>query len=749
MKSLRVLLGILVILLPASLLAQAGDQSKLTLERIFASPEFFPERFGPARWLEDGSGYTTLERSESTRGGQDIVQYNPADGRRVALVPAARLIPSGEGFPLSIADYRWSADGDKLLVFTNTQRVWRSNTRGDYWVLDLSSWALKKLGGAAEPATLMFAKFSPAGDRVGYVRNNNIYVEDLETGRITQLTDDGSETIVNGTSDWVYEEEFSLRDCFLWSPDGGRIAYWQFDTEGVPEFLLINNTDSLYPKITRFPYPKAGETNSAVRVGVVSATGGETVWMQIEADPRNSYIPRMEWATNSAELVIQHLNRLQNTNRLLLGNVETGAVRTVLTEQDEAWLDVVEDLHWLNNGNQFTWVSERDGWRHLYRISRSGSDVHKITAGDFDVVSVQSIDEDGGWVYYIAAPEEPTQRYLYRNRLDGSGAPERLSPPDRPGTHAYQISPGATWAFHSYSRFGNPPIQELVRLPSHQVTRTLVDNTGLRRKVEALDRGEFEFFRVDNGQGVPLDCWLMKPPNFDPSKEYPVVFYVYGEPWGQTVADDWGGSSYLWHLLLTQQGYLVASVDNRGTPAPRGHEWRKVVYRRIGVHASADQAAALREIRQRPYVDADRVGIWGWSGGGSMTLNMMFRHPELYHTGMAVAPVPDMRLYDTIYQERYMGLPQQNADDYRLASPITFAGQLQGNLLLVHGTGDDNVHYQGTERLINELIAHGKQFTMMAYPNRSHGIYEGRGTTLHVYTLLTEYLNENLPPGPR
>jgi dipeptidyl-peptidase-4 len=747
-KSIRLLSGILLLVVPATGIAQLGDPSQLTLDRIFDSAEFVPERLEHIRWLATGAAYTTLEPSRSG-SGRDIVEYDAASGRRMVLVPASRLVPSGMRSPLDIEDYGWSDDGSKLLVFTNSRRVWRSNTRGDYWVLDLRAWTLKKLGGYAAEASLMFAKFAPDGQRVAYVQENNIYVEHLDSGDITPLTHDGSEAIVNGTSDWVYEEEFSLRDCFAWSPDGSSIAYWQFDTEGVSWFKMINNTDSLYPKITTFPYPKAGELNSAVRVGVVSAEGGETVWLDVFGDPADSYIPRMEWAANSNEVLIQHVNRLQNTNRVLMGNVETGAIREVLVERDDVWLDVVDDLHWLEDGAGFTWVSERDGWRRVYRVTRSGDDLRPLTSGDFDVVSVTGVDEQGGWLYYVAAPENPTQRYLFRSRLDGSGEPQRLTPADYTGTHTYQIAPGGAWAIHSHSRFDLPPSTDLVRLPDHDVQRTLVGNADLRRRAASLSRGEFEFFRVDNGEGTMLDCWLMKPPDFDPSKRYPIFFYVYGEPWGQTVADRWGGSRYLWHLMLTQQGYLVASVDNRGTNSPRGRDWRKIVYRRIGVHAAADQAAALGQIGERPYVDTDRVGIWGWSGGGSMTLNMMFRYPDSYHTGLSVAPVPDVHLYDTIYQERYMGLPQQNEADYRAASPITYASQLQGNLLVIHGTGDDNVHYQGTERLVNELVQAGKQFTMMAYPNRSHGINEGEGTTLHLYTLLTDYLKEHLPAGAK
>ncbi|HIA50084.1 MAG TPA: S9 family peptidase, partial [Acidobacteria bacterium] len=403
---------------------------------------------------------------------------------------------------------------------------------------------------------------------------------------------------------------------------------------------------------------------------------------------------------------------------------------------------------WLNTGTEFTWVSERDGWRHVYRVSMDDGNPTLITPGDFDVISIEAVDEAGNWLYFIGSPSNPTQRYLYRTALDGRTEPERLTPTEAAGTHRYDIAPGASWAFHTYSSFGTPPVVNVVRLPSHEIIRTPVTNATLHARLSALERGNVEFFRVEIGQGVELDGWRMMPPDFDPTKRYPILFHVYGEPAGQTVLDRWGGDRYLWHLLLTQRGYLVVSVDNRGTPAPRGRAWRKIVYRQIGILASADQAAAARAILEWPYVDPARVGIWGWSGGGSMTLNMMFRHPEIYQTGMSVAPVTNQRFYDTIYQERYMGLPTENEAGFTNGSPITHVDGLQGNLLLVHGTGDDNVHYQSSEALVNALIEKNKAFTMMAYPNRTHAIREGENTSRHLFELLTRYLEEHLPPGP-
>ncbi len=735
----------LAIFVLGAVLGQA-DPSLLTLDRIITHDEFRTKGFGPAKWLDDGSGYTTLEPAQDGKG-RDIVRYDPASGKREVLVAASRLVPPGATDPLGIDDYSWSKDGARLLIFTNTRRVWRQNTRGDYWAFDLKNGRPRKLGGNAAEASLLFAKIAPSGRKAAYVMANNLYVEDLESGKITPLTNDGSPTRINGTFDWVYEEEFSLRDGYRWSPDGQSIAFWQVETTGMSDYVLVNTTDELYPKLTTIRYPKVGQTNPSARVGVVPATGGEVRWMDVPGDPRNHYIARMDWAANSSELVIQHLNRLQNTNEVLLADAFAGTTRPMYVDRDHAWVDVGDDLKWFDDGRRFTWISEKDGWRHLYTIPRDGGEPKLITPGDFDVIDVVNVDTRSGAVDYLASPDDPKSRYLYRVSLDGS-PPRRLTPADQPGTHAYQISPDGRWALHTYSTWKRPPIVDLVSLPDHKVARMLVDNAEVVAKLDALKSGPSEFFRVDIGNGVELDGWCLKPPGFDPSKKYPLLIHVYGEPAGQTVLDRWGGRNDLWHRMLAQHGFVVASVDNRGTPSPRGRAWRKSIYRQIGILASEDQAAALRALEAKwPFIDANRVGIWGWSGGGSMTLNAMFRHPDLYQTGVAVAFISDQKLYDTIYQERYMGLPADNPDGYRDGSPITFADRLKGNLLLIHGTGDDNCHYQSCERLINRLIAANKPFSMMAYPNRTHGISEGANTSRHLYETMTRFLEQNLRPG--
>jgi dipeptidyl-peptidase-4 len=627
--------------------------------------------------------------------------------------------------------------------------VWRQNTRGDYWLFDTRNGRLRQLAATAPESSLMFAKFSPDDTRVAYVRQNNLYVEHVDDGGITALTTDGSATTINGTSDWVYEEELGVRDCFRWSPDGRHIAYWQFDSTGVGIFSLINNTDTLYPAITHIPYPKAGTTNSAVRVGVVDVASRTTRWLRTPGSPRDDYLARLQWI-DPATVVVQQLNRLQNRHDVLLGDARTGDVRQVFRDTSKTWIETPDDVPWIDGGRAFLVMSERDGWQHVYRVAREGGEPRLMTRFEADVTDVAGRDDKGGWLYFLASPSNATQRYLYRARLDGTDAPQRVSPADQPGTHAYDIAPSGALAFHTYSRFDQPPVVSLVSLPGHSKLRALTDVTTLTAKLAPVLKPPVEFFALDIGDGVTLDGWMLKPSHFDAARRYPTIVFVYGEPASQTVTDRWGGSRALFHRALAEAGYIVVSVDNRGTPAPKGAAWRKVVYGTVGDLSSREQNAAIRALAARhSFIDRERIGIWGWSGGGSNTLNAMFRFPDTFHVGVSVAPVPDQRLYDTIYQERYMGLPQDNAEGYRIGSPINFADGLKGRLLLVHGTGDDNVHAQGTERLVNRLIALGKPFDLMMYPNRTHAIAEGQGTTVHVYRLIARYFQQHLQAGAK
>jgi dipeptidyl-peptidase-4 len=733
------------------------------LRRIFESADFAENHFGPARWIRGGDAFTTLEDSAASPGSKDIVEYDTASGKRTILVSAAQLTAPGTK-PLEIEDYGWSEDFSHLLVFTAAQKVWRYPTRGDYWVLDRKSGKLQKLGGDAPASSLMFAKFSPDVSRTAYVRGNNLYVEDLATGAVRALTSDGSATLINGTSDWVYEEELNLRDGFRWSPDSKSIAFWQFDSSGVAQFSIINNTDSLYPKIVTIPYPKAGTKNSSVRVGVVPASGGAVRWIDIPGDPRENYLFRMNW-THDGLLAIGQLNRRQDNAIIFTADPQTGAAKEIFRDHDQAWVDIPESegvsnateaFDWLHGGKNFVWLSERDGWRHAYSVPRDGvgstssSPPALITRGPQDVMEFAAVDPASQWLYFIAAGNNTTQRYLYRAPVDRDGPSVRLTPADLSGSNFYQISPDCRWAFHTWSSFDRPPVTELVSLPEHKVVRTLEENTSLRANAASITDPPVEFVRVPVGDGESLDGWLVKPRGFNPAKKYPLIVYVYGEPASTTAVDWWQGKRGLFHRALAAEGYVVASFDNRGTPAPKGRAWRKSIYGAVGILSAQDQTNAVLSLaRQNSFIDLDRIGVWGWSGGGSNTLNLMFRSPDLYRVGVAVAPVPDQKLYDTIYQERYMGLPSENAEGYRISSPVNFAGGLRGKLLIVHGTGDDNVHFQGTQELINVLIGQGKAFDFMEYPNRTHSISEGAGTTLHVYSLIARYFQEHLPPGGR
>lgn len=745
-KTKRLITFVLGFLIVLCFIEAQENQDVLTLERIFKENEFRLNHFGPAVWLEDGSGYTTLEESDKFPMAKDIIKYNPKSGKRSILVNSRQLIPKGAQNPLLISDYQWSADGKKLLVFTNTERVWRYETKGDYWVLNTISGELSQLGKFAKPSTMMFAKFSPDSRKVSYVVKNNIFVEDRNSPEVIQLTYDGSSRIINGTFDWVYEEELDCRDGFRWSPDSKTIAYWQSDTEGTGVFYLINNIDSLYSKPIPFPYPKVGTTNSAVKVGVVSAAGGETKWFDIPGDPRNNYLARMDFIPNSNEVMIQQLNRLQNRNTVWIGNVKSMQLNKILTDKDDAFLDIHDNIQWLDKEKYFTWTSEKDGWRHLYKVSRNGKEMDLITKGDFDVVNINCIDENGGYVYYIASPKNFTQRYLFRSRINGKSVAERISPDDIEGQFSYQMSTDAKWAITTFQNSTTPNKISVVSFPEHKDVTILEDNSKVKAKYDALNFTPKEFFKIDIGD-IELDGWMIKPVGFDSSKKYPLIFYIYGEPWNSTVQDRWTNRG-IWHQYLAQQGYIVMSVDNRGTNVPRGRTWRKSIYRQVGILAAHDQAKAAREIFKRfTFVDTERVGMWGWSGGGQMTLNCMFRYPEIYKTGIAVSFVSDQRLYDTIYQERYMGLPDDNKEGYYNGSPINHASKLEGNLMIIHGTADDNVHYQNFEMLVDELIKHNKLFSMMSYPMRTHGISERANTTLHLRRTMEDFWKKNLTPG--
>jgi len=702
-------------------------------------------------WAPDGKSYYSVNDNQ-------IVQISMPGLEAKTIVPAVKLTPTGKQNAIEIADFALDSNQKQVLIFTNTQKVWRFNTRGDYWVLNNSTGKLRQVGKALPAASLMFAKFSPNGKKIAFVSNYNLFVEDAETGKLQQLTTDGNRKLINGTFDWAYEEEFFCRDGFRWSPDSKQIAYWQIDAKKVKEYLMINNTDSIYPVIQPVEYPSAGEAPSPFKIGVVKLSTGKTYWMNIPTDPvLQSYVPRMEWASNSSELIVQHLNRLQNQSDLLLCNVATGQATTIYNEKNAAWIDILsswdEDYSyggwdWLNSGKEFVWASEKDGWRHLYSVSRDGKSETLITTGAYDVIDICAIDEKGGYVYFMASPGKATEKYLYRQLLSGNGGAQKLSPPGQVGTHNYFVSPTGSYASQTFSNYFTPYVTDWISLPGHKALGTNLVANAVAKADPSFKN--VEFFTITTADSITMDAFMVKPTNFDSTKKYPVVFYVYTEPAGQNVVNRWGvEKNRLYNGNMAADGYIYISIDNRGTPAPKGAAWRKSIYRKIGILNIKDQAMAAAEILKLPFVDKDRVAVWGWSGGGSATLNLMFQYPDIYKTGISIAAVGNQLTYDNIYQERYMGIPQQNRQDFVNGSPITYAKNLKGNLLYIHGTGDDNVHYNNAEMLVNELIKYNRQFQFMPYPNRTHSISEGEGTFRHLSTLFTTYLKQHCPPGAK
>lgn len=714
----------LLAVLPASLAAQ-----QLTVESIFASNEFRTQGAG-LDFHTDGENVLIFERSDAET---DVWLEGIRTGEREQLIEGRLLVPAGATAPILIEDIEFSADRMRALIFTNSERVWRLNTLGEYYVYDFERRTLLPV--SASGGKQMFAKLSPDASMVGFVRGNNLFVTDLRTGSEKQLTFDGSDDIINGTSDWVYEEELDLRDAWRWSPDGRTIAYWRFDQSPIQPFYMIDELGGQYSEPISLRYPKAGTENSSVQVRVVDVGTG-TVKTITEVDG-NSYIPRVDWAESSHELVIQRLNRPQNRLEVLLADVRNGELRTLFVETDDAWVDVDDDLIFLDEGRRFLWTSERDGYNHVYLYDRKGSVVRQLTDGAWEVSSVLGADERRGWLYYTSAQPTPMERQLFRVRLDGSRT-ERLT--RESGSHSIAMSPDYSYYVDTWSQAGVPPTTRLFSTDG-RLSRVLAENANLAQKLERMQLRPPEFFQFQTSDSVTLNGYIIKPPDFDPNRSYAALLYVYGGPGSQTVTDAWGGSRYLWHQLLAERGILVVSVDNRGTGA-RGRDFKKITYLNLGEYETRDQAEAARYLGTLPYVDASRIGIWGWSYGGYMTaLSMM--NSDRFAAGVAVAPVSDWKLYDTIYTERFMRTPAANPDGYRASSAVEKAGQLNGDLLVVHGTGDDNVHFQNTTQLINALQAENEQFDLMIYPNRTHSI-SGGNTTVHLFSKITSWLLENL-----
>lgn len=709
-------------------------------------------------WNESETGYFTIKDNNivlvSTRGKEDKV-----------------ILSSSQVNNLEIESFSFSQSKNKILIFTQSVKVWRYNTRGDYWVYDFKKNEIQKLGRNMSSSSLMFAKFSPNERFVAYVskeksesgiRNSstsvNIYLESLDDRTIKKLTSsNGTKKLINGTFDWVYEEEFGCRDGFIFNEDGTRIAFWQIDANQVRDFYMINNTDSIYSYTIPVEYPKVGEDLTPARIGVINLTNEEITWMKIPGEQNKFYLPRMTWMPGRNDLMIQQLNRKQNHSKIYIANANNGSTELLMEEKDDAWVDlrsswpyqVQAGWKFINNGKEFLYTTEKDGWSHIYRFDITNKTEYLVTKGNYDVVKPLAYDEKNENVYFIASPENPTERYLYKTSAKGDGKLIRVTPDVLEGSHNYQISTKAKYAFHSFSNYFTRPMQAIVSLPNHKFineNQNMIEKYDLEKKKDH----PLEFFEITTVDDVTMEGWIVKPKNLDKNKKYPVLFYFYSEPAGQTGVNRYGaGNNGLYDGNLGEDGYVYVTFDGRGTPSPKGRAWRKAIYRNIGRINVRDMAMGAKAVFEKyEFIDTSRVAVHGWSGGGTATLNCLFQYPEIFHTGIAVAAVANQLTYDNIYQERYMGDPKESYQDYVDGSPIKYAKNLEGNLLYIHGTGDDNVHYQNAEMLANELIKHKKIFYMLSYPNRSHGIRED-GAYPHVRLMFTDFLRKNCPPGGR
>ena len=709
-------------------------------------------------WNDNETGYYTIKDNNivlvSTRGKDDKI-----------------ILSSSQINNLEIESFSFSQSKNKILIFTESVKVWRYNTRGDYWVYDFTKGDIQKLGRDMSSSSLMFAKFSPDENFVAYVSKEksesgirtsstsvNIYLENLQDRSIKKLTSsNGTKKLINGTFDWVYEEEFGCRDGFIFNEDGSRIAFWQIDANQVRDFYMINNTDSIYSYTIPVEYPKVGEDLSPARIGVINLSSEKTTWMNVPGEQNKFYLPRMTWMPGRNDLMIQQLNRKQNHSKIYVANSDSGETELLMEEKDDAWVDlrsswpyqVQAGWKFINDGKEFLYTTEKDGWSHIYRFNIDKKSEYLVTKGSYDVVKPLAYDEKNESVYFIASPENPTERYLYKTSAKGDGKLIKVTPELLEGSHNYQISTKAKYAFHSFSNYFTRPMQAIVSLPNHKFineNQNMIKKYAPEKKIDH----PLEFFEITTIDDVTMEGWIVKPKNLDRNKKYPVLFYFYSEPAGQTGVNRYGaGNNSLYDGNLGEDGYVYVTFDGRGTPSPKGRAWRKAIYRNIGRINVRDMAMGAKAVFEKyEFIDTSRVAVHGWSGGGTATLNCLFQYPEIFHTGIAVAAVANQLTYDNIYQERYMGDPKESYQDYVDGSPIKYAKNLEGNLLYIHGTGDDNVHYQNAEMLANELIKHKKIFYMLSYPNRSHGIRED-GAYPHVRLMFTDFLRKNCPPGGR
>jgi len=710
----------------------AQEKKQIVFEHV-VDQTFSPEEIRNVNWMQDGQFYTALER---TQNNIELRKYNILKGDYEVLVSATDLQVAGRDKPIPIQGYQFSSDEEKILIKSDVEQIWRRSTRENYFVYDLETGETQKL--TQSDKKQQYAQLSPSGNKAAFVQDNNLYLVDLESGEEKAITEDGKfNHIINGATDWVYEEEFGFAKAWYWSPDGSKIAFYRFDESHVKEFFMTD-WGKLYPGLTRFKYPKAGEENAIVKIGVYDLGSEKTTWMDVGSE-NDQYIPRINWTKDPEVLAIRRMNRLQNKQDLMLADVNTGDTEIIKTETSDAWIDVNDDLKFLENGEQFIYVSEESGYNHIYLYDMSGEQIRQITKGDWEVTNYLGYDKNSDKIYYVSTEESPLQRHLYSINIDGSGK-KKMS--DGEGWNEINMSRDYEYYIKTTSSPGNPLTYTLHEDDGTQV-RMLEENEVLEQKLSEYAMPSKEYIKIPLEQ-AELNGYIMRPSDFNPDKKYPTLFYVYGGPGSQTVTKSFSsGQRAMWHKYIAEQDYVVVSIDNRGTGA-RGRDFEKQIYKKLGQYEVVDQIDAAKYVTETyDFIDKDRLGIWGWSYGGYMSSLVLAQGNDLFDTAIAVAPVTNWRFYDTIYTERFMQTPQMNPEGYKKGSPITYADQIEGNYLLVHGTGDDNVHFQNSVELVNELVTEGVQFESMYYPNRSHAIYGGNARN-HLYKMMSNFILENL-----
>jgi dipeptidyl-peptidase 4 len=716
----------------AIMISQA--RQSLTIKDIFGSSKYSTRTLSGVCWIEGGKAFS-YQYYDSLKKATQVWKHTLASGKREVLIDVSALSDDTSRSIFRYTSYQWSPDEQKVLFVSSPperQYLSRRIPAGNYFIYDIKEKDFRRLTNINE--TQYNQKFSPQGSKLGFVRGNNIYYIDLGHGTETQLTADGAEHLINGKFDWVYEEEFGISDGWAWSPDGESIAYWQLDESRVPEYHMIDFM-TRRNEIETIRYPKAGDTNSTVRIGIVSLKTKKTVWMNIGKE-ENIYIPRMQWFPDGKRLLIQRLNRSQNKLEFLEANAETGTSSVLLTEESTTWIEEGYEAVLLKSGNQLFLISDKDGYAHIYLADLVTKKTTQITKGEWEVEEISGIDESRQVVYFTASVKTPIERHFYSIRFDGTGMKQLTS---EGFTHTPNLAPDRQNFLDTYSNTNTPPKISIVSTDETKNQIIEEDENPTIAKLHLVPR---EFLQITTSDGTILNVSIMKPPDFDPTRKYPLLIYVYGGPGSQNVSNSWGGSTDLWHRMLAQKGYVIARIDGRGT-GKRGKKFRDVVYRNLGKWEVKDQCEGVQYLISHLAIDSARVGVWGWSYGGYMAVSSILRANQIFKTAMAVAPVTDWRLYDDIYTERYMGLPADNPDGYKESSVLSYVDQLRGNLLIAHGTTDDNVHWQNTMQLVDALQKAGKHFDLQIYVNKNHSI-TGGNTRAHLFEAMTTYLFEKL-----